>query len=146
MVAWDGESDLGGIRFRRSSIPLLLGAVAVTAGWTAVWAVSDHPAQLPATGVDRRDATYGPLALPWQGAATAGQWRSMGPAPIGGEICCGSSLRGEYGSASGRITSLVTEVSTQGPEARHLCQEILASVAAYVRRLPGDGAARGWTR
>ena len=80
MVAWDGESDLGGIRFRRSSIPLLLGAVAVTAGWTAVWAVSDHPAQLPATGVDRRDATYGPLALPWQGAATAGQWRSIGPA------------------------------------------------------------------
>ena len=94
MVAWDGESDLGGIRFRRSSIPLLLGAVAVTAGWTAVWAVSDHPAaQLPATGVDRRDATYGPLALPWQGAATAGQWRSIGPAPIANEICCGSSLR-----------------------------------------------------
>ncbi len=45
-----------------------------------------------------------------------------------------------------KITSLVTEVSGQGPEARHLCQEILASVAAYVRNQPGDSAARGWTR
>jgi hypothetical protein len=45
-----------------------------------------------------------------------------------------------------KVTSLVTEVSAQGPEARHLCQEILASVAGYVRNQPGDDAARGWTR
>src|SRR5581483_9221611 len=45
-----------------------------------------------------------------------------------------------------KVTSLVTEVSAHGPEARHLCQEILASVASYVRNQPGDGAARGWTR
>jgi GAF domain-containing protein len=45
-----------------------------------------------------------------------------------------------------KITSLVNEVSAQGPEARHLCQEILAGVAAYVRGQPGDTAARGWLR
>ena len=45
-----------------------------------------------------------------------------------------------------KITTLVNEVSAQGPEARHLCQEILAGVAAYLRGQPGDSAARGWLR
>jgi GAF domain-containing protein len=45
-----------------------------------------------------------------------------------------------------KITTLVNEVSTQGPEARHLCQEILAGVAAHVRSQPSDSSARGWTR
>jgi GAF domain-containing protein len=45
-----------------------------------------------------------------------------------------------------KVTNLVTEVSGQGPEARHLCQEILDSVAAYVRQQPTDSSARGWTR
>lgn len=109
MVAWDGESQVSGIGIRRAALPLLLGAVALSAGWTVVWALSDQRAHLPATGVDGRDASYGPLAMPWTGPSTGGQWRPIGPAPITHEICCGSSPRGEYGNASGRITSLVTD-------------------------------------
>jgi signal transduction protein with GAF and PtsI domain len=45
-----------------------------------------------------------------------------------------------------KITALVNQVSAQGPEARHLCQEILTGVATYVRGQPSDSAARGWTR
>jgi len=47
--------------------------------------------------------------MPWTGPSTAGQWRPMGPAPISKEVCCGTLPRGEYGNASGRITSLVVD-------------------------------------
>jgi photosystem II stability/assembly factor-like uncharacterized protein len=108
VVAWDGESEVGGIGLRRAAVPLFLGAIALSAGWTAVWALGDQPAQLPASGPGR-DASYGPLAMPWTGPSTGGGWQPMGPAPITHEICCGSLPRGEYGNASGRITSLVVD-------------------------------------
>jgi GAF domain-containing protein len=37
-----------------------------------------------------------------------------------------------------RITQLVSEISRQGPEGRHLCQELLNSVASYTRRAGAD--------
>ena len=39
-----------------------------------------------------------------------------------------------------RITQLVGEISRQGPEGRHLCQELLNSVAEFTR---GDAGAAG---
>ena len=45
-----------------------------------------------------------------------------------------------------QITQLVNDISEQGPEARRLCQEVMAGVAAYVRGQPSTPVAGGWLR
>lgn len=74
MVAWDGNSELGGRGIRRAAVPVLLGAVALAAGWSAVFATGDHQARLPATGADGREAMTPPLAPPWSGARITPSW------------------------------------------------------------------------
>ena len=110
MVAWDGTSELGSTRFRRATTSVLVGALTLAAAWSALGA-SGSAARLPPTGGNNRDASYGPLAPPWSGPPTPGNWRFLGPAPIAGELCCGSAPSSTYGNASGRITSLVTDPS-----------------------------------
>jgi len=45
-----------------------------------------------------------------------------------------------------QITHLVSEVSRQGPEACHLSQQVMASLAAYMRAQSSLNAAGGWLR
>ena len=45
-----------------------------------------------------------------------------------------------------QITQLITEVSRSGPDASHLCQRIMASVAEYVRSQASLNATGGWLR
>ncbi|HWP28178.1 MAG TPA: GAF domain-containing protein [Chloroflexota bacterium] len=56
------------------------------------------------------------------------------------------TVQSEWYRETLQITHLVSEISRHGPEARHLCQQILASVAAYVRSQASQNAAGGWLR
>ncbi len=56
------------------------------------------------------------------------------------------TTQSEHYLAALQITHLVSEVSRQGPEARRVCREIMASLAAYLQGQAGRGAAGGWSR
>jgi hypothetical protein len=45
-----------------------------------------------------------------------------------------------------QITHLVSEISRQGPAARQLCRQVMASVENYVRAQASLNAAGGWLR
>ncbi len=59
------------------------------------------------------------VAMPTQTSSTSttlstvgAAWTSLGPTPIADEKCCDTSPSSDYGRASGRVTSLVTDPTT----------------------------------